>query len=107
MMRLVAGLLGVALTVLIVWAIAVGDFGAAGDFLLQKPWGVVTLTDLYIGFILSAAVIYIVETNKITAVIWLLPIFVLGNVVTAAWLALRGLPKLISAFSKNEQVTPR
>lgn len=100
-MRLVAGLLGIALTLLIVWAIAVGDFGAAGDFLLQKPWGIVTLTDLYIGFLLSAAIIYIVEANKVTALLWLIPIFVLGNVVTAAWFALRGVPKLVSAFRNH------
>lgn len=100
-MRIISGLLGLALAVLIVWAIVVGDFGAAGDFLLQKPWGIVTLTDLYLGFILSAVVIYIVEQKKIVALIWLIPIFVLGNVVTAAWFALRGLPKLINAFRKN------
>lgn len=100
-MRLLAGILGVALAVLIVWAIAVGDFGAAGDFLLQKPWGIVTLSDLYLGFVLCAAVIYIVETNKVIALIWLIPIFVLGNVVTAAWFALRGLPKLVAAFRRN------
>lgn len=100
-MRVIAGVLGLVLAVLIVWAIAVGDFGAAGDFLLQKPWGIVTLTDLYLGFLLCAAVIYIVETNKMVALAWLIPIFVLGNVVTAAWFALRGLPKLVDAFRKN------
>ncbi|MFK8034201.1 MAG: hypothetical protein AB8B94_08655 [Hyphomicrobiales bacterium] len=100
-MRLISGIMGLALAALIVWAIVVGDFSAAGDFLLQKPWGIVTLTDLYLGFILSAVVIYIVEPSKSVALIWLVPIFVLGNVVTAAWFALRGLPKLINAFRDN------
>ena len=97
-MRHFLAVLGFALTVLIIWAIFVGDFSAAGDFLLQKPWGIVTLTDLYLGFILSALVIYIVEPNKGVALIWLIPIFVLGNVVTAAWFAVRGLPRLTNAF---------
>lgn len=100
-MRLLVGILGFVLTALIVWAIFAGDFGAAGDFLLQKPWGIVTLTDLYLGFLLAALVIYIVEPNKFVAIIWLVPIFVLGNVVTAVWFAVRGIPKLMEAFRGN------
>jgi len=95
---LIAGL-GLLLTGLIVWAIFAGDFSAAGDFLLGKPWGIVSMVDLYLGFLLSAVVIFFVEPDKRVALIWLLPIFVLGNVVTALWFVLRGLPRLRAAFS--------
>lgn len=99
-MRIFSAFAGIGLTLLIIWAILAGDFGAAGEFLFNKPWGIVTLTDLYLGFLLSAFVIYIVEPDKRVALIWLLPIFVLGNVVTAFWFAFRGLPKLTNSFSK-------
>ncbi len=94
------GGLGLLLTGLIVWALLAGDFSAAGDFLLGKPWGIVSMVDLYLGFLLSAVVIFLVEPDKRVALIWLLPIFVLGNIVTALWFVLRGLTRLRAAFSR-------
>ncbi|MCR9238789.1 MAG: hypothetical protein NXI17_19145 [Alphaproteobacteria bacterium] len=98
-MKFLIGGLGLLLTGLIFWAIAVGDFGAAGDFLLGKPWGIVSMVDLYLGFLLSAVVIFYAEPDKKVALIWLLPIFVLGNVVTALWFVLRGLTRLRAALA--------
>lgn len=100
----VAGL-GLVLTGLIVWAILVGDFSAAGDFLLRTPWGIVAMVDLYLGFLISAIVIFLVEPDKRVALIWILPIFVLGNVVTAFWLALRGLASLRRLVSRDQGST--
>lgn len=99
-MKLLIGGLGLLLTGLIFWAIAAGDFSAAGDFLLGKPWGIVSMVDLYLGFLLSAVVIFYVEADKKIALIWLLPIFVLGNIVTALWFVLRGLTRLRTALAK-------
>lgn len=95
-MKNLIGSFGLLLLGLILWAIIAGDFGAAGEFLLGKPWGIVTMADLYLGFFLSAVVIFYAEPDKKTALVWLLPIFILGNVVTALWFVLRGLPRLRS-----------
>lgn len=77
------------LTALIVWAVRAGDFAGAGDWLTAEPWGIVTLTDLYFGFTLSALVIAATERRWLPALFWILPIFVLGNVWTGLWFLFR------------------
>ncbi len=88
--RLLFLLLSAVLAVLIVWAVRAGDFLAAGDFLTEKPWGIVTLFDLYFGFIITAVVIGWTERKVLISLFWIAPLFVLGNVWAGAWLLLRG-----------------
>lgn len=97
----IAGILGLGLTSLILWAIAVGDFGAAGAFFFQDPWGIVALADLYIGFFLASLVIFLVEPRKWVALVWIIPIYPLGNVVTAFWFALRGYALLVRKLNQT------
>ena len=89
MTRILLLVLSLALTVLITLAVGTGDFQAAGDWLTTRPWGRVTLADLYIGFILSALVIGLVERSWPARLFWIAPVFVLGNVWTALWFAWR------------------
>jgi hypothetical protein len=82
------GLLGLVLLASILWAMAVSNFGAAFGMIIAEPWGVVTLIDLYTGFVFAAVVIGFFERSR-AAIFWIVPIFFLGNLVTALWLALR------------------
>jgi hypothetical protein len=81
-------LLGVVLAILIAWAVRIGDFGEAGRWLTSDPWGIVTLADLYFGFLLSAVIIGFLERSW-KAVLWIAPIPVLGNVWTVLWVIFR------------------
>lgn len=90
--RAFLGVLAVAFAGLIWWAITKGDFGAEGTWLISNPWGIVSLADLYIGFLLSAVVIAGFEKRS-HAFFWILPIPFLGNVWTLIWFVLR-LPML-------------
>jgi hypothetical protein len=81
--------------VLIANAVLNGNFSTAGAWLTSDPWGIVTLADLYLGFLLSAILIAIVERSWL-AVIWIVPIPFLGNFWTAIWFVLR-IPKLLRA----------
>lgn len=87
-LRILLAILAVAFAGLIVWAVLTGDFGAAGAWLTGDPWGLVTLADLYLGFLLSAVVIAAMERNW-RAVLWIAPIPVLGNVWTIIWFIFR------------------
>ena len=88
--RILILLLGIAFGILIA-GVMVADVpaGPALDFLTGDGWGIVTLVDVYLGFLIAASIIFIVEENKLVAAAWALPIFILGNVVTALWFALR------------------
>lgn len=90
---LVAG--AVVLGSLIFWAMGV-DARPLGEILgemVHAPWTAVTLTDLYLGFFISAAIILTAEENFVVGLFWAIPVFFLGNLWTAVWLAMR-MPRL-------------
>ena len=66
---------------------------AAFDNVLAEPWGLVTLADVMLGGVCMGAVIFAHEKQKRVALMWTLPIFLLGHVVSVAWLLLRFLPR--------------
>ena len=90
-------LLALAFAALIIWASLTGDFRAEGAWLTSHAWGIVSLADLYIGFLISAVVIARFEKPKIAA-LWIIPLPFLGNVWTLVWLAIR-LPALSALLS--------
>lgn len=88
LLRAVLVLAGLALVALVAWAVFAGDFRAAGRYLTSDPWGVVTLADLYLGFLLSSLVIAAFERNW-RAALWIAPIPFLGNIWTVIWFIVR------------------
>ena len=77
----------VGFVALIGWGLMTGAPLDLGAF-TADPWVIVGLGDLYIGFILIAVVIYIVEPVKWKAMCWIIPLFVIGNGLSALWLLL-------------------
>ncbi len=71
-----AGLL--AMSAVIIYAFAVGDFSGEGSRLLSMPWGIVSMVDLYTGFILFSVWIVYRESSKVSAVVWVILMMVLG-----------------------------
>ncbi len=96
LLRILIGLLAVLLIAAIIWAWGADDRGLGPVLaeMVREPWTVVTLIDLYLGFVITATIIIAFEDRLWKGVLLAAPTFVLGNFWPAAWLIFR-LPTLI------------
>lgn len=80
-----------AMTVVLVYGFTIGDFAGEGAQLLSMPWGIVSLVDLYVGFILFSGWILYREGLTWKSLIWVALMMTLGFFTGAlyAFLALR------------------
>lgn len=67
-----------AMTAILVYGFAAGDFAAEGARLTSMPWGVVSLVDLYVGFTLFSCWIVFREKGWLPSVIWVVLMMTLG-----------------------------
>jgi hypothetical protein len=67
-----------AMTAVLVYGFTVGDFGRDGAALLQNPWGIVSMVDLYTGFALFSGWIIYREKSFLRSLIWVILMMVLG-----------------------------
>lgn len=75
----VIALLGtLAMGVALLYGFAAGDFAQEGGDLLSMPWGIVSLVDLYVGFVLFSGWIVFREKSLIRSAPWVLLVMVLG-----------------------------
>ena len=64
---------------ILVYGFMQGDFAAAGQFFFKDPWGIVSLVDVYVGFMFFSAWIIFREKSLLTALLWVAAIIILGN----------------------------
>jgi len=75
----VISLLGVlAMTAVLIYGFTIGDFSGEGSQLLSMPWGIVSLVDLYTGFILFSGWIIYRERSLTVAILWTIAMMTLG-----------------------------
>ncbi len=67
-----------AMTVVLIYGFTVGDFSGEGARLLTMPWGIVSLVDLYVGFILFSGWIIYREKSVLRSVIWVALMMIMG-----------------------------
>ena len=67
-----------AMTAVLIYGFAVGDFAEEGKQLLSMPWGVVSLVDLYVGFTLFSGWIVYREKSMVRSILWVVLMMVLG-----------------------------
>ncbi len=86
---------GAVLTYAIIWAMGADgrDIGAVLSAMVREPWSVVALIDLYLGFFIAAVLMVLTERRWWFGLLLALPVFILGNIWTAVWFALR-LPRI-------------
>lgn len=88
-LRTIMVALALVLLALILRAAAEAPIGAAFAAMAADPWGIVTLADLYIGFVVIGVVMYVIEDRPLGRLIAILPLPFLGNLWAALWLAFR------------------
>ena len=75
----VLAVLGVlAMTSVLIYGFTVGNFSADGGKIIQNPWGIVSLVDLYTGFFLFSAWIIFREGINLRSIVWVILMMVLG-----------------------------
>jgi hypothetical protein len=76
----VIALLGLlAMGGVLIYGFTVGDFGGEGRVLLSMPWGIVSLVDVYVGFVLFSCWIVYREQSLVRSIVWVALVMVLGN----------------------------
>ena len=68
-----------AMASVLVYGFTVGDFGGEGQVLLSMPWGIVSLVDVYVGFILFSGWIIYREKSIVRSAVWVILVMILGN----------------------------
>ncbi len=84
--KLVAVLGLTAMTAVILNGFLNGSFSQDGAELLANPWGIVSLVDLYVGFIIFSLWIAFREKSPITAGLWIILMMVLGFFTASLYL---------------------
>lgn len=67
-----------AMGAILIYGFAVGNFAEEGTLLLSMPWGIVSLVDLYVGFILFSGWIVYREKSLARSIVWVFFVMVLG-----------------------------
>ena len=67
-----------AMTSVLIYGFTLGNFRTDGAALLQNPWGIVSLVDLYVGFALFSGWIIYREKSFRRSLIWVVLMMVLG-----------------------------
>ncbi len=80
--KVIAYLITIAMVSTILWA--QNQVSLFDSILPTLPWGVVSLVDLYSGFILTGIWI-IYKENSLPAIFWIIFLIVLGNLTTAIY----------------------
>jgi hypothetical protein len=67
-----------AMAAVLIYGFAAGDFAGEGAQLIGMPWGIVSLVDLYVGFILFSGWILYREGISAKSILWVVLMMVLG-----------------------------
>ena len=75
----ILAVLGVlAVTAVLIYGLIAGNFSVDGGKIVQNPWGIVSLVDLYTGFLLFSAWIIFREGINLRSIVWVILMMVLG-----------------------------
>ncbi len=74
-----------AMALVIAYAFINGNFSREGTLLLNLPWGIVSLVDLYVGFTIFSLWVVFREKSLLRSLIWVLLVMLLGSFTIGAY----------------------
>jgi hypothetical protein len=83
--KLIALLGMIAMGAALIYGFSAGTLGQDGSALMKMPWGIVSLVDVYTGFILFSGWILFRERNLWIALGLVVLVMVLGNFIASAY----------------------
>ena len=86
--KIIAALGAIAMTLALANGFINGDFAGDGSKLLGMTWGIVSLVDLYVGFVLFSAWIVYREASTVHAAVWVVLMMVLGFFTASVYVLL-------------------
>ena len=84
--KILAMLGAIAMTIALLNGFINGDFFDDGGELLSNPWGIVSLVDLYVGFVLFSIWIVYREKSLVSQIVWVILMMVLGFFTASIYL---------------------
>lgn len=75
----------IVMTVALTWGFSVGHFWTEGSVLMQMPWGVISVIDVYTGATLFACWIGYRERSMAKTAFWVILTFFMGNWATTLY----------------------
>lgn len=76
----------VAFLAFFAWAIEMAPLSSLSEAILSHPWTIVLAADELLGFILFSVIIAFTERSPLRAAFWIVPIFLIGHMVSAIYL---------------------
>ncbi|QSX07855.1 DUF1475 family protein [Alkalibacter rhizosphaerae] len=76
--KIISGIGIVAMTAALIQGFAMGDFFVDGGEILSNPWGIVSMVDLYVGFVLFSCWIAFREKSVFVSIVWIAAMMILG-----------------------------
>jgi len=67
-----------AMSAVLIYGFTQGNFNLEGSWITSHPWGIVSLVDLYTGFLLYAVWIAYRERSLVLTLLWIVLLMVLG-----------------------------
>lgn len=93
--KIISTLGAIAMTIALLNGFINGSFTDDGSVILNNPWGIVSLVDLYVGFILFSMWIYFRERSVLISILWILSVMILGFFSVSIYI-------LIALYKSNE-----
>jgi hypothetical protein len=89
----------VAMSAVLFYGFTVGDFFEDGSLILANPWGIVSLVDLYTGFVLFSVWVVYRERYWYASVVWVILTMIFGAFIFGVYILYAAIA------SKNDVLT--